>query len=354
MPRREPSDPSAALARVQAGFTGGATGILESLKQRREGGQRIQELLLAGRLRREEQAADPEFQAKQAALQAIEELTPFPQALSSANAPPEKRNRLQELFRGRMTERLGERAKLSEMFGLVPRRQPTAAETIAELQTILGSTTQKDQGTPFQPTAVTRGGVRFEAAPEIKAEREALTEGLKKEFDRANRLAGTIRQLSTITGQFMEALPTGQRSAIEQRFAGVAARIGARTGLDPNPQLLALLTNSRLEAIQLIRSFGEVGNLSQSEQQAAIAAYDQSGQTDEERLAKIQQLATFASASISPRARQLLLRENPDLGELMAGLGIDITNLGKPTRPSFLSGKGMVRKTEFRVVGEVR
>ena len=116
MPPREPSDPSAAYARVQADFRGGVTGYLEGRARRREqrdkldqlitaareqaqlnqaaqdqeaahrrqeaqlqsgfrreesaleqargGRQRVQELLLQGRLRREETAADPEVEKR--------------------------------------------------------------------------------------------------------------------------------------------------------------------------------------------------------------------------------------------------------------------------------------------------
>ena len=79
MPRREPSDPSAALARVQAGFTGGVTGILEALKQRQEGGQRLRELLLQGRINREAEETKPETQILRKLMGLAPQLQPTPQ-----------------------------------------------------------------------------------------------------------------------------------------------------------------------------------------------------------------------------------------------------------------------------------
>jgi len=118
-------------ASALGGFT---TQLAEALKQRREQQSRVSELLLGSRLKREEQALDPEFQAKQEALRAIQELTPLPSVGTSSQASPEARSRLQELFQERMQKRLEKRANLSEMFGLTPKRQPTTAETMAEWQ----------------------------------------------------------------------------------------------------------------------------------------------------------------------------------------------------------------------------
>lgn len=150
-----------------AGF---AEALMESRRRREDRQARLQELILAGKLSREEKAADPEFQAKQTALHAINQAAPLPELRMNQGAPPEAASRLQDLFRNRMTERLGERAKLSEMFGLAPKRQPTPAETMAELKMLLGDGTQAAGG--FQPTSITRGGVRLEQSPEIKADRE--------------------------------------------------------------------------------------------------------------------------------------------------------------------------------------
>ena len=254
MPRREPSDPSAALARVQAGFTGGATGILESLKQRREGGQRIQELLLAGRLRREEQAADPEFQAKQAALQAIEELTPFPQALSSANAPPEKRNRLQELFRGRMTERLGERAKLSEMFGLVPRRQPTAAETIAEFKLLQENLGQDQQ--QLEPGVSGTGKAILRPTAEAEGQRQATIRAATKRAEIETEQAVTFGEVKRTVGAVMAQLakippPTSQPAgSLTRGFRNLMAKGGFE------PALNEFITASNAMMGQLSKTVG--------------------------------------------------------------------------------------------------
>lgn len=328
----------------------------ESQRERQKQQQRVQELLLAGQLRRQEQENDPEFQAKRSALQAIEQATPFPQARLSASARPEDASRLQELFRGRMTERLGERAKLSEMFGLAPKHQPTTAETMAELQMLLNPSRQGASGETtggFQPTAITRKGIRFEQSPEVEGERKAIQETISKEFQAASRLGGALRQISTVTSQFMEALPSEQRTELEQRFNGIASTIGARTGIAPNAQLLALLSNQRLQANELIKSFGEVGNLSQSDIQASIAAYNQAGLTDDERMAKLVQMAEWASSKISPRARRFLIKENPDLVQIFEDLGVDFLNPSTVVqRPSFDKSKGNNTKPSsgFRII----
>lgn len=179
MARRDPSDSSAALARVQSTFQGGFTGFNEELARRREQQARLQELLLQGRLRREDQAADPEFQAKQTALQAIQQITPLPEARVSATASPEEASTLQALLRSRMTERLGERARLSEMFGLAPKRQPTLAETMAELHALQGG--GGPSGTSaVEPGLSASGKPILRSTAQAEGARQATITGAKK------------------------------------------------------------------------------------------------------------------------------------------------------------------------------
>ena len=374
-------------------------GVVESITQRRKADQELR-AVLAKALAEEQlkEQFDPERRAKRQAETLIPQLYPEPtaptlrmgrpggrttftptegeptpispleqRALASAGlqsriSTPEARHaRLQEAFGQRQQE--FEQAKAErqqnllaamQKYGLLP-RAPLSLEDITAkaTATAVGRTQGEMQGlgltgTESSPTVTTPGGEtfertefrvggqKFEQTPERAGERKATAEVIQKEFERASKLGGTVRQLTTIADQFNQALPTGERTALEQRFVGLASRMGATTGLAPNPQLLALLTNSRLEAIQLIRAFGEVGNLSESEQQSAIAAWDQAGQTEEERFAKLQQLGVFTLSSLSPRARQFLLRENPDIADIMGGLGIDLTSLGKANKPAFL------------------
>jgi hypothetical protein len=193
-------------------------------------------------------------------------------------------------------------------------------------------------GVGSQITKVTRGGITAERDPGVIAQQEAEGKALQKEFETSEKLSQAVRRLSVIKRQFQEALPSEGRSALAQRVTGNLAVIGAKMGLKENPQLLALQTNIRPIAINLIRLFGEVGNLSESEQKGAIDVVQQSGLTDDERLAKLRQFAEFALAGASPRAVDFAINRNPDIRSIVDAFGINLSaSEGLPGQQSSIS-----------------
>ena len=161
---------------------------------------------------------------------------------------------------------------------------------------------------------------------EEKSRREGEGKAIEKSFESSEKLSQAVRRLSVINKQFKEALPSGDKTPVEQRISAWADVIGAKTGIKPNPKLLAIKQNVRPMAINLIRLFGEVGNLSQSEQQGAIDVIELEGRTDEERVASVRQFAEFALSGAPPDAINYILQQ-ADVKEIIDSLGIELPQL---------------------------
>jgi len=203
-------------------------------QERRSQKQKVSEMLLGSQLKREEQAIDPEFQAKQEALRAIQELAPLPSLRVSPQAPSEARGRLQELFQGRMRERLGERAKLSELFGLAPKRQPTLAETAAEFQALQQMMGQSE-GTQFEPSISGAGKPILRPTAASEAARQAEIRGATK---RAELEATTSTALESLGGTIkvltnrLSAIPAPKSDPGGLLTRGIV-EFGAKRGFSP-------------------------------------------------------------------------------------------------------------------------
>jgi len=150
-----------------------------------------------------------------------------------------------------------------------------------------------------------------------------IAEIQKKEIESGKKLNTAVKRLSLLNRQFNEALPTFDKTAIEQRLSGKLSSIAAKWGVKENTKLLALLSNSRPIAINLIRAFGEVGNLSETEQQGALEVVDQAGLTEDERLDKVRQFAEFALAGASPEALDEMMKD-PGVVDIVNTIGIKI------------------------------
>lgn len=148
----------------------------------------------------------------------------------------------------------------------------------------------------------------------------------KKDIESSQKLGTAVKRLQIINQQFNEALPTGANTELEQRFAGPMAAWGAKTGVAPNPKLLAIMTNSRPIAINLVRLFGEVGNLSETEQKGALDVVDQAKLTETERLEKVKQFAEYALAGASTKSIDFL-KKQPDVVETIKNLGIKVPGI---------------------------
>ena len=91
-------------------------------------------------------------------------------------------------------------------------------------------------------------------------------------------------------------------------------------------------------AINLIRAFGEVGSLTESEQQGAIDTINQAGLTDEERIASTRQFIEFAIVGASPQARAFISEQEDIKGILDAfNVNLDVAVESENARASDLS-----------------
>jgi len=197
---------------------------------------------------------------------------------------------------------------------------------------VMGQFFNKDgPGGMITPEA-TIGGIKFVDPEQTRKVQSLEAEGVSREeqMKGAQKLSRAVRRLSILNQQFNEALPTGDRSAFQQRIAGPLAVIGAKTGISPNPRLMALKSNIRPIAINLIRDFGEVGNLSETEQRGAIDAVTKEGLTDEERIAQTGQFIQYALGGIPKETRDFLLQSS-DIKQILDDFGIqfdDETQIG--------------------------
>jgi len=152
---------------------------------------------------------------------------------------------------------------------------------------------------------------------------EAQGKAIGKNIETSDKLAGAVKRLAILNKQFKDALPTGDRTPLEQRIAGKASTFAARMGLTDNPKLIALQKNIRPMAITMIRAFGEVGNLSESEQKGAIDTVEKSGLTDAERIEATRQFIEFALAGASPEGIKHL-KSREDIQGILDAFGVTL------------------------------
>jgi len=148
---------------------------------------------------------------------------------------------------------------------------------------------------------------------------ESQVEG--KTIEAGGKLGTAVKRLKVINDQMNAALPAQGTNPFAQRILGPAAVLGAKTGIAPNPRLMALKKNIRPVGIQLIRAFGEVGNLSETEQKSAIDTVENENLNEEERMAALRQFAEFALAGARPEAIQYMIKD-PSVSQIMQDFGI--------------------------------
>lgn len=143
-----------------------------------------------------------------------------------------------------------------------------------------------------------------------------------KIIDMGGKLGSAVKRLNIVNEQLNAALPANQNPLI-QRMVGPMAVLGAKTGLAPNPRLLALKTNIRPIGIQLIRAFGEVGNLSEPEQKSSMDIVNNEGKSPDERLQAVKQFAEFALGGARPEALDFMMKD-PAMEQIIKELGIEL------------------------------
>lgn len=238
--------------------------------------------------------------------------------------------------------------KTLESFGLgqqelnVLSKSPKAGETLLNVlagiqktkeespQQKLAKETELQTGkqTPLETPAYIQGQMRQKSTAEAKVS--------EKQMETSSKLATAVKKLSVLNRQFNDAVPSNTNDALLQRIRGNIANLGAATGVLPNAKLVALRTNARLGAIQIIRLAGEVGNLSETEQKAALDAFNQAGLTENERLEVVRQFAELALASADPKVVEQL-KNNTEISDVLKAFKINIVQESSTDAMSFSS-----------------
>src|SRR3990167_4678317 len=151
---------------------------------------------------------------------------------------------------------------------------------------------------------------------------------IEKDIESTAKLSNAVKRLGILNKQYKEAFPSGDKTPFEQRISGGVGSWAVKKGLYNNPKFLALQKNIRPIAINLVRMFGEVGNLSESEQKGAIDVVNQAGLTDAERIASTKQFIEFALAGASPSGIEYIKKNRSDIQGILDSMGVDIDGLG--------------------------
>src|SRR3990167_11494613 len=150
---------------------------------------------------------------------------------------------------------------------------------------------------------------------------------IEKDIESTAKLSNAVKRLGILNKQYKEAFPSGDKTPFEQRISGGVGSWAVKKGLYNNPKFLALQKNIRPIAINLVRMFGEVGNLSESEQKGAIDVVNQAGLTDDERIASTKQFIEFALAGASPAGIKYIKENRGDIQGILDSMGVDIDSL---------------------------
>lgn len=152
--------------------------------------------------------------------------------------------------------------------------------------------------------------------------------GIEEGFKQAEGQKRAFKKLGSISRQFTEALPSGDKTAVEQRINGFMSTIGAKTGFQPNPQLMALQNTAKLQLRAILRDMGEGARLSDQDITQNIALIEQAGLTDDERKAQVRSFMQTAVDSMDSDTLKIL-QDDPNTIELLKGFGVSLTQGGK-------------------------
>lgn len=176
---------------------------------------------------------------------------------------------------------------------------------------------------------------------EVKIREEAKR--ASKSVEQAEKLGKAVKRLTVITKQFNDAFPSNDKTPLDQRIGAIIDGTAAKLGVKENSKLLALERNVSLQAINIVRLLGEVGNISGPERQSAINSVSLAGLTVKERAENLRQFAEFVFAGADQEALEKVL-EDPDMKSIMKGFGIE-TDFNK-----IVSGaKGEAKNIEDRL-----
>lgn len=212
-------------------------------------------------------------------------------------------------------------------------------------------------------------GIQLEVTPDMGIEdiRNALTEerikqksakmiesgkgkGIEEAFKQGENIKRAFKKLGSITSQFNEFLPTGQKVPVEQRISGLIDSIGAQTGLKPNPGLQALQQTAKLQLRSILRDMGEGARLSDQDIKQNIAVIEQAGLTNTERKALVRSFMQTAIDSMSADVLNVLL-EDVSAVKTLSDFGVRLPNIPNiPTKTTATEDFSQMSDEELQAI----
>lgn len=173
-------------------------------------------------------------------------------------------------------------------------------------------------------------GVSLKAGPltftgKQTAEEKGEEAAIKEAFERAQGVKRATKRLASIVNQFNKALPAEQKgtTTVSQRVSGITAVLGAKTGLKPNPDLLALQDTAKLQLRGILRDMGEGARMSDQDITQNLAVIEQAGLSNEERKAKIRTFMQVAVDSMDSAIIDTLKKDKTTL-DLLSDFGVTL------------------------------
>ena len=181
---------------------------------------------------------------------------------------------------------------------------------------------------------------KMQMSVETTRQKEAVKRE-SKQTEQSDKLGRAIKTMTALRGQFDKALPPVPGSEdlpLLQRYEAFKQNIGSKTGLTNNPQLAAINRSLQMTARLAVRDFGEVGNIPQSDVNAAVESITSGDLNESERNSLLSSFIEIAIARAdNPKSVNKLLI-NPNVKEMLSLYGIDPDTFGG--KPGKQKGSG--------------
>lgn len=183
-----------------------------------------------------------------------------------------------------------------------------------------------------KPRKFSVGDIDFEIPKTAEERRQEAVyageqKGIEEAFKQAEGIKRASKKIDSLSRQFNEALPSGKNTPVEQRIHGLISTIGAKSGIIPNAKLLALQRQSKLQLRAILRDMGEGARLSDQDINQNLALIEQSGLTNEERMALVSSyLQTTVDSMDNDTLR--ILRIDPNVMKMLQGLNVYVPEYG--------------------------
>lgn len=181
--------------------------------------------------------------------------------------------------------------------------------------------------------------------PEAKSKQEIKTQVAKDAMGRVQKLQELIPVLDQFDS-YLSAVPVGV--GLEGRMQGLGLAMSAP--IQTNPFVATAMTQLDALRPQIARGFGDVGNLSQSEQQTAKKFIPQTSDNADTRILKGLGGLTFIRRKLTNASEKAGLNEDTDYQKVMGELDKRISNQFSRALELGVDGKKM---SDFLGVGKL-